>query len=498
MRDRDEGALPWFGLSETDGSDDGLPGGFTFLPDEPPPVRRGLVRRVLPAVLTVALVAGLAVVAVQWQRDGDLRDVAEASSTTYTRVVQRFTLASDPTELATAAASAQAAADRLDTQRLRLSSRSSNTRAALARQVAGERDVAHALSGLGRIREAPLATWGSAQPSLTAAVSAELRSRSTLHTIDAGVAHGLPDTGAMLARVTSTVGAALVDDVQDSAGQLLDVLAGAKTTRELRTAAADAEAQRAAVLSARAGLDASSSGQVLDEFAAALAAVQHLAMVTPADTSVWPDARTQLTQHLTFVGSAATSLAAGSVRTRVPVVLLGVDDVVSRAAQAQAAWVPVHDAAVAQQAADAATLRRTADDVRSALADVAAVRTRLGSVVAQPITNVVAATALAPLSSALLLDVNRLRSDAAPAGTTDAATALVDRVTALAQPVEDAEQSLATDPCPDCSAWDGPAGAALEPALAVTWDQQTTAWEGAVTAAGAAIDARQLPPPPDV
>jgi hypothetical protein len=491
-----------------DGSGGGdLPGGLSFLDEDPlpPPVppRRGQgLARGLRVLLVLAVLAAGALVGVRWMADQDVRDVVASSTATYTRVLDVVAAARDPETLASAAALGPRAAEWLQSDLARLDSDEGRRRAAVAAQVEAERDVLLALGPLERLADGPLGVWGRAHEPLNAAIAAESRTRSALRLADEGAAGRLPDTSEALRRITSTVGAALVDDVQRTAGELLDDLAAAARTADLRAAAERATGQRTAVLAAQQGLGGTSDGIVLAEFAAALEAVQGLVSITPADTGGWPDVRGRVLGHLQFVADSADSLAAGSVRARLPLVLTSIDGLLARAAEAHAAWQPLHDVAVARQASDILALQRYGDAVRSAAADEAGLRSSLSALLTsqEGADTSRSAVALAALSEAADDVLAALGSYPPPAGTEDAHAGLVAGAEALAANLRSVVEELRSDACQDCPVGTHPAWRSLDRASAAagSLDAALARWETAVRDATAAVAARVPPPPPDV
>jgi len=466
-------------VGQRSGADGLLPGGLAFDDQEPEHQPKGGRWRTLAWLLALAGLLGTAGLAGNsWVRDADLRAVLDSSTATWAASISALRSAPDVAAVAAAASAAPAAAERLtgDLQRLRSSQ---GARAAVAGQVAAERDVLLAVAGLDGVDRSPLRVWGEAHPRLSAASAAEAASRRTLRSAVPDAAAALPDLASVLSGVGTKVGAALVADVTRAAGDLLSSLETVSSTAQLRAAAVRATAQRDAVLPAAGGLPGSADGRVLQAFAAALAAVADLRGLTPAETGAWPDVRGRLADRLAVVVQGVTSLEAGSVRARLPVVLAAVDAVVRRAAQAQAAWQPVHDAALAAQAKDGAALRRYAGQVRAVTASWAAVRPGLDAARAGP--GGPALTTAADDAARVAAGLDALLPPAALA----AAHA---ELRAAAGAAESALR-VAVAGCGPCQ----PAEAA-----ATGWEVATSRWEAAVTAGADAIAARALPPSPQV
>ncbi|HWG94956.1 MAG TPA: hypothetical protein VNU66_12085 [Mycobacteriales bacterium] len=472
-----------------------LPGGLWFTDEEPvlpPPAHPG-ARRLLSALVVLALLGGAVLLGVRWTGASDVRDVLASSTRTYARVLGAVGSASDPEALAAAAALAPRAAERLAADLGRLRPDGGERRAAVAAQVEAERGVLAALAPLERLADGPLEVWGRAHAGLTATVEAEARSRSRLGAVDPAAAGRLPDTPAAVRRAAATVGSALVDDVQQAAAALLDALQGARTTADLRAAGDGAAAQRDAAAAAQDGLGGDAG--VLAAFTAALDAATGLREVTPAETSGWPALRGRLSEQLRTVADADDSLAAGSVRARLPLVLAAVDRVVAAAADAHAEWQPRYDAAVAAQAADRAALQRYADAVRSLGEDQEALRAAAAALRARGGT----ADDVLREADRLAADGERLlavlRTAAVPAGVEDAHAGLVAALERVAGPPVRAFEELRTQVCPGCPASDAPSWSQL--GAADPWPTAVAAWEPALAEADAAVAARALPPPPD-
>ena len=480
-----------------------LPGGLSFLPDDeppPPPGPRGWGGRLLRLLLVVAVLGATGVVGVRWAGEQDVRDVLASSTLTYAHVLDVVSSARDPQALANAAALAPRSAERLEGDLSRLRDEPGERRAAVAAQVAAERDVVLALAPLERLADGPLDVWGRTSEALAAAVDAEARTRSALRVHDGDAARALPDTAAALRRMSTTAGGVLVEDVQRSAGELLDGLAAAARTADLRAAAERAVGQRTAVQAAEDGLGPSGDAAVLAAFGAALQAVQDLQPLTPADTSAWPGVRARIAEHLRFVADSDDGLVAGSVRARLPLVLTAVDGVVARAEEAHAAWQPVHDAAVAQQAADRDGLARAREAVAATGTEVTRVRAGLTALLAAAPDAAAAARELAGLESSADLAAAELRGAVVPVGTEDAHAGLLRVVEALAAPLAAAHDELRLSACQDCPAADAATWSALAAAAQAAggWEAAVAGWESAVAQADAAVAARVLPPPPDV
>lgn len=478
-----------------------LPGGLGFVNDAraPAPSRRRRTLRTVTWLLVVgALLGGGGVAATRYLGDADVRGVLASSTSSYSRVLLQLRDAADAEALAAVAVTAPRAADGLATDLSRLSDGRGARRAAVAAQVAAERDVLLAVAALEDVDRAPLKAWGAAHAELAAAVTAETRTRAALHAVDADAARRLPDTPATLRRISSTVGETVVDDVTRSAGDLLAGLGDAASTADLRAVAGRAAPQRAAVRAAAAGLRGTGDSRVLEAFAGALEAVGELRDITPAQTGAWPGVRDRLEQRLRVVADADDSLEAGAVRGRLPLVLVALDGLVDRAAAAHAAWQPLHDAAVAAQAHDSAALRRYADLVRAQAATWPELQAQVAALAGRqdaPADELAAAVAAVAVPTAE--QVTALSALAVPPGTEAAHAALTAGVAGVAGPLRRAGDALQA--CSDCAVADGAARQALHEAQTAlpAWQPALTTWEAAVAAALAAVAARPLPVPPE-
>lgn len=473
---------------------DELPGGLPFSDDDEPldpPRGRGL--RTAAWLLVVGLLlGGGGAFGARWLGESDVRSVLASSTATYAQVLTRLRSAADAEALAAAAAGAPGAAERLQADLDRLDSTSGERRRAVAGQVAAERDVLLAVAALDEVDRAPLRIWGMAHAELAAAVEAEERARSVLLVADSAAAQRLPDTPAVIRRIGSTVGEAVVGDVARSAGDLLADLGAATRTADLRTAAERAEGQRSAVVAAQEGLGGSADAAVLAAFANALQAVGELRTLTPAETGGWPAVRTRMGDALRIVADADSSVAAGLVRGRLPIVLESIDRLVVQAEQAQAAWQPAYDAALAAQAGDDAALRAHGDRVRAAVEAWTQLRSDVEALAG---TGGAGEVLVAAASDATSLRTD-LAAAAPPAGVEAAHAGLVAAVDAVARPL--AAGVVALD-CIECTGVQDTlrdsVGAA---ALALpAWDPALAAWEAALAAAQQAVTDRALPPPPD-
>jgi hypothetical protein len=493
--------------------DDGRPGGLSFLLDEADDgwVDEGddadlraqpggrLVSQTWLVVLLV-LVGGGGFVGWRWSSEADLRAVLTSSTATYGGVLSRLRLASDAAGLSAVAGTAPRAAERLQDDLDRLEG-GGDKRAAVADQVAAERQVLLAVAELQGVDAAPLAVWGAGHASLSRAVREEGRTRGRLSDLDGDAAGRLPDTPGTLDRISATVGSALVGDVQRTAGELLADLGGAQRTADLRAAAQRAPAQREAVLTAAGGLRESPGAPVLDAFASALSSVAGLRDLTPATTDIWPGVRAALAEQLGAVGDADGSLTGGTVRARLPLVLSLLDGVVDRAAAAHAAWVPVHATAVSQQAADAAALAGYRDALQAwgaALAelarDLSQLADRAGAGPASVLAQDVATASATSTSLTTAVEVH-----APPTGTEAAHAELVTASRAVSDPLRRASVGTSAPDCPDCPATGSPLQADLVAAVmaARDWPAVQARAEQARVAAERAVAGRALPPPPD-
>jgi hypothetical protein len=189
--------------------------------------------------------------------------------------------------------------------------------------------------------------------------------------------------------------------------------------------------------------------------------------------------RGRLQDALRVVADADGSLQAGSVRGRLPLVLDAVDRLVRRAEQEHAAWLPVRDAALAAQSADADALRRHGEQVRSAAAAWSGVVRALDELAQQPADPVLVDDAWVRADG-----VRRaLEAAVPPEAVAGQHAALVQAAAAVEAPLRARrEQGAGAGATPSPAAW--------EPALA--------AWEAALAAAEADVAGRPLPPPPDV
>lgn len=467
-----------------------LPGGLSFTDDldddDQPPARRGLRTAVWLVVLGLLLGGGGAWGA-RWVGESDIRSVLASSTATYSTMLERLRQAPNAAALAAVAGGAPRAAARIDGDLAELSG-GGGRRAAVAGQVAAERDVLLAVGALAPLEQAPLQVWGDAHAALSAAVDREASARASLRVVDAAAAGRLPDTAATVRGLASTVGEAVVDDVARAAGDLVTELDAAQRTADLRAVAERSAAQLEVVAAAAQGLGGSPDGAVLTAFAEALLAVGDLRALTPADPSSWPPVRGRLQSSLQVVAEADAGLASGSVRARLPLVLQAVDRLVDRAVAAQAAWQTEFDAAVAAQAADAAALREHGLRVREAVAGWVAVRPAVEALVPEGPPEQL---------DAAFIQTERVRQllagTAVPPGAVEAPFAgLRAAVEAVSQPLRSAYDASWFLPYSPPVAEVAAAQAALpgyDPALA--------AWEAALAAAEAEVAARALPPPPD-
>ena len=498
VRERDD-SLGW--------DDDGLPGGLAFtdddgLPyDDDEPAPGGRRARSLAWLLVLAvLLGGTGAYLTRWVGEADLRQVLAGSTATYGDVLTRLRLAQDAAALSAAAATAPRAAERLQDELGRLEG-GGERRAVVADQVAAERQVLLAVAALEGVDAAPLAVWGAAHGRLSRAVTEEGRTRAALRTVDGDTARRLPDSAVALRRISATVGGALVGDVQRTAGELLADLGAATKTADLRAAAERAPAQRDAVLVAGEGLRGTPGAPVLESFAAALMAVHELRDLSPAETGAWVGVRAALEEHLGAVGDADGSLTGGTVRASLPLVLRAVDGVVDRAAAAHAAWQPVHDAAVAQQAADTLALHRYGSDLKAWGAAHAQLRSAVPDLArraAREPASAVARTA-GDLSGTAGALAEAVAIGTAPPGTEQAHAVLVQASRALADPLRRVAFQLTAPDCPDCPQGGSAVAADLVAAerAAADWAGAAAAAEQARVAAEQAVAARALPPPPD-
>lgn len=480
-----------------------LPGGLSFTEEEPAPARPPrypALRRGLNWLLVLALLGTAAVVGLRWHGERDVRAVLASSTGTWVRALDAVASAGDTAALAEAAGRADEAAESLAVDLDRLEPGGGARRSAVRAQVSAERAVLLALAPLAEVASGPLAVWGSAHADLQRAVEDEVAARAVLRRVDADAVVRLPDTGAATRRVATTVGAAVVEDVQRNAVDLLDALQAAAGTADLRAAAAEAGERAAAVAAAERGLAGTADGAVLLEFAGALEAVRRLEALQPSDTAVWPDVRAELTRRLSAVGDADAGLTAGTVRGRLPLVLTAVDAVVRRAEQAHAAWVPVHAAAVARKQADLTALDSYARSVRDLDPEVTELRSFLGQLArrsAEPVPQGRASLGVVQ-GEAASLD-RALLAVQPPEQVRSAHAALARPVTTAATALAAAATALAADPCADCPVGQAPAwGAVAEATRALEgWADALAGWDKAVAEARAAVDARPLPPPPD-
>lgn len=475
-----------------------LPGGLAFADDGRPPTpsrRRRTLRTMTWLLVVSALLGGGTVAAARHLGESDVREVLASSTSTYSRVLLQLRQAADAEALAAVAVTAPGAADQLTADLARLSDDGGQRRAAVAAQVAAERDVLLAVGTLEDVDRTPLRAWGDAHRELASAVTAETRTRGVLRVVDERAARRLPDTPATLRRITSTVGEALVVDVTQTAGDLLADLGAATTTADLRAAAGRAAPQRDAVRAASTGLRGTGDARVLEAFAAGLQAVGDLREITPAETGGWPGVRARLAQQLGVVADADDSLAAGAVRGRLPLVLTAVDGLVARVAAAHAAWQTLHDAAVRAQADDGAALRRYADLVRAQATGWAELRGQVA--VLDGVAGGQLAAAVAPVAASAAQVQTALSAVVVPAGGETAHGALTAGVAGVVGPVVRVHEQLQA--CAGCPAAEGPARVMLQEAQSAlpAWDGALPTWEAAVTAALEAVAARPLPAPPE-
>jgi hypothetical protein len=338
--------------------------------------------------------------------------------------------------------------------------------------------------------------WAEAHADLTEALAAEERSRSRLLGLDADGARRLPDTRAVVRRISSTVGEAAVGDAARSAGVLLTDLGAATGTSDLRGVAERALAQRTAVAAAQEGLGGGTDGEVLAAFSAALQSVGELRGLTPAETAVWPPVRTRLDDALRVVADADDSLEAGAVARSCPWCW-----------PPSTAWWP-------------GPRRRRPPGSRSTTPPWpprARTARRCAGTPSRSAPRRPAGAACRPPSSGCGRGRcrtglrgwrgrgHRRRAARRPGRHRSAArggAAHADLVAAVERVRVPLGPAGSEPDCPDCPAVDDevPTGDGVEQAVAAlpAWQPALTAWESAVAAAEAEINGRVLPPPPDV
>lgn len=463
--------------------------------------RRGVV--VLGAVLLVLALAAVGVLGVRHVRDAGVREALADATAAYNPVVDGLREADDLAAVGAAAGAAGPAAERVGRAAQTVGSRDDGRARAVRRELAAQQDVLTAAAALATVEEEPLETWSSAHRALRAAVDDERVRRADLRAQDGDGAAQVADGGEMMASLTSTVGSALSQEAAGATTQLLDAMAAATRTSELRGLADDAVARQDAVVSVAEALGSGPDQEALAAYGELLGALGGLSGLSAGDTTAWDAVRPELSQ-------AAGRLAAGAgthgddVRGSLGNALDGVDALTRTAAEGFATWRASLDRATEQLAADRAGLAtyRTAFDETAK--DYADQRQQLADSLQQDDLGAYQAGYLLDGAVSDRLGVrDALRALSPPPSVADEHAQVVALVERAAEAVRSgydgaAEATGCLQEC-DYRVTSGWARFQSESA-AITgqYDDALSAWAAAMTAAAAELDARELPQEPDL
>lgn len=325
-------------------------------------------RRAVAASVAVAVSAGLiagGVVGAGYLANGDVRTALTASSRDFNSVVDRLSEATTAEQVSLAAGEAAATADRIEAAERRLKTEKDPARVSVGNQLESEQTVLLAVAGLEGLARDPLTTWGAAHSELTAALAVEDDTRAVLRRFDDDAARGLSDTSRMLAKVTSAVGPALVEDATEESTRLLTSLTSAKTTADLRKLGDAAAPEHAAVAAAGKALPDGDGKQVLTGYAAGLSSLAKLSTISGESPGTWSATRADLARTFGQVAAAAGSTGGANVRVVLDGALGSADKVVLAASAATVDWKAKTDAAIKARSADTEALADYASFFRS-------------------------------------------------------------------------------------------------------------------------------------
>lgn len=349
------------------------------LQEEPgPPLRRSRKGRVLTAIFLVLAVLGVAgFFGYQHLRDADVRTALTVSTREYNAVVERMTDADDVATVSDVAKRAATAVGYVEEERARVRGRDDALGRAVTAQLAAEQEVLSSLAALVPLSDDALQTWSEAHAGLREAVDDEQDSRAALQNQDEAAATRLADGDEMLEALTATVGTALADEAAGGAVEVLDRLAAASKTAQLREIGDDAVTQQDAVASVAEALDTGSGREVLAAYADVLDRLGRLSALTPGDTGSWPEVRSEVADAAGRLASAAGPQG-GPVRASLAEALRATDSLVLSVEQGFARWQLEYDAAVTQIAEDRADLDGYAQAFQAEVDGYEALRESLG------------------------------------------------------------------------------------------------------------------------
>lgn len=484
-----------------------------WVEDDPPqpeaPAGSGRRRTLLIASAAVTAVAVAGVLVAGYVADSGIRTALAGSTRDFNTVVTALAEASESGKVAAAADTAGPAADRIDGALRRLGATSGAERNSVRDQLAAERDVLLAVAKLSTVGSEPLATWGGAHDTLSAALDAERESRGALARHQADAAGKLADTGVMLSKVTVAVGPALVEDATDQSIQLLQSLKAVSSTADLRKLGDAAAPEQAAVKAAAKALPAGDGKQVLTGYAAALGALAELSTIDAERTAGWPGTRAALAQTFGQVSAAAGSTGGANVRVVLDSALGAADKVVGAAAAAIADWKAKTDAAVKAREVDTEALASYSSFFRSQVSTYEQLRQDLSAFtdrVEDPNAGVTYYEGYQFLSQAAQ-DRRNVRDLLVgmdvPAGVRDEHREMVSAIDRATSAVQSAYDGLAqSEDCYDCPSYrDTPGWRRFQSEsdeISKAYSGAMQRWEAAAAAEKVAITNRPLPTKPQM
>lgn len=456
------------------------------------------------AAVVAMVVAGLWVA--NYLEDRPVRAALQDATTAYAGVVDAMTAARTLDDVAAVGDTARRAGARLDAAADGLQGED-DLAVAATRMVRAQAALVAAATPLSDLASDSLEVWGQVEGSLTDAAAAVTSAKRGLAAVDSGAAQAVADPGGAVDQVRDVVGGTAQERLTGVVAGLVDGLAGAKRTAQVRRVAEEARDSRAVVRAAAPGLIAVEADrgeaqvEAVTSFVSAVAALRRLDRDTLA---AWSRIRERIVAaRVTGVNTAPA--------------LESLDRLVERGTTRMERWQARVDSIRDRQQADLAALATYADPVDAQLARYDDLRSQLSAFFEQ-VQDQADDDRRGPPRSTYVVggrDVREVLTEAAqgrravqealkqidaPAEYAEEHDALVVAARRGAVAVERALAEL-DDGCFDCTYADSASYrnlAAASETVSAAYAEATSDWRSAVGATRSAIEDRKVPRKPVV
>jgi hypothetical protein len=231
-----------------------------------------------------------------------------------------------------------------------------------------------AARGLTHLTTTDLTSWATLQPQLTMAATRYTSAVNTLRSTDRPAAAQQPNAASAISHVGNVVTQAMIVTAAGATTRLLQTITEAKTTSDVRDAAASALGLRDAVVAAQRSTRGSHSGTAaLASLSRILSAVRSLGSVSADNLTVWDADRAPLAEALSaFPQDAAGYSALSSAGATA---LDHLDELVQRGTTAMRRWRRDLHTAIAGKTTDLQALQVYGDNMHAQISTYTSLRT---------------------------------------------------------------------------------------------------------------------------